>query len=91
VMALRARFHWWPVHPVGLLAFASYGLDRMWFSFFLGWLVKVSFLRFGTGGLLRSGRSFFIGFIIMEFFFNAVWSLVCLLSGGSIPGAGVWI
>jgi hypothetical protein len=91
VMALRARFYWWPVHPVGLLAFASYGLDRMWFSFFLGWLVKVSFLRFGTGALLRSGRTFFIGFIVGEFFFNAAWSLLCLVSGGSIPGAGVWI
>jgi hypothetical protein len=91
VMALRARFYWWPVHPVGLLAFASFGLDRMWLSFFLGWLVKVSVLKFGSGGMLRAGRRYFVGFIIAEFFLNGAWSLVSLLTGGAVPGAGVWI
>ena len=90
-MFMRARFYWWPVHPVGLLAFASYGLDRMWMSFFLGWLVKVSFLKFGSGRLLRQGRFFFIGFIVTELFFNGAWSLASLLTGGGVPGAGVWI
>lgn len=91
VMFMRARFYWWPVHPVGLLAFASYGLDRMWLSFFLGWLIKVLFLKFGSGRLLRQGRFFFIGFIVTELFLNGTWSLVSLLSGGGVPGAGVWI
>jgi hypothetical protein len=91
VMALRARFYWWPVHPVGLLAFASFGLDRMWLSFLLGWLIKVSVLKFGSGGLLRAGRRYFVGFILAEFFLNGAWSLVSLLTGGAVPGAGVWI
>ena len=91
VMFMRARFYWWPVHPIGLLAFASFGVDRMWFSFFLGWLIKVTFLQFGSGRLLQRGRHFFIGFIISELFFDASWSLVCTLSGGRVPGAGVWI
>jgi len=91
VMFMRARFYWWPLHPIGLLAFASFGLDRMWFSFFLGWLIKVSFLRFGTGRLLRQGRLFFVGFIVTELFYDCAWGLACAISGGRIPGAGVWI
>jgi hypothetical protein len=91
VMFMRARFYWWPIHPVGLLAFADYGLDRMWFSFFLGWLVKVAFVKFGTGRLLREGRFFFIGFIVTEVFFIGAWSLVRLLSHGAVPEASFWI
>lgn len=91
VMFMRARFYWWPVHPVGLLAFAEYGLDRMWFSFFLGWLVKVTFVKLGTGRLLRQGRFFFIGFIVAEVFFTGAWSLVRLLSNGAVPQASFWI
>jgi hypothetical protein len=91
VMFMRARFYWWPVHPVGLLAFAEYGLDRMWFSFFLGWLVKVCFVKFGTGRLLRQGRLFFIGFILTEVTFIGAWSLARLLTGGALPEAGFWI
>jgi len=90
-MFMRARFYWWPVHPVGLVALASYGLDRMWFSFLLGWLVKVSFLKFGTGRLLRQGRMFFIGFIVTELTVDGLWSLASLFTGGAVPGAGVWI
>ncbi len=91
VMAMRARFYWWPIHPVGLLAFAEYGLDRMWFSFLLGWLVKVAFVKFGSGRLLRQGRFFFIGFIVSQVFLTGAWSLVRLLTGGAVPAAGFWI
>ncbi len=91
VMFMRARFYWWPLHPVGLLAFACYGLDRMWFSFMLGWLIKVAFLRFGSGRLLRQGRLFFVGFIMTELFFDGAWTLASWLTAGGVPGAGVWI
>jgi hypothetical protein len=91
VMLMRARFYWWPVHPVGLVAFASYGLDRMWFSFFLGWLVKVALVKFGSGRQLRQGRFFFVGFILADMFFAGAVSLISLLTAGAVPGAGVWI
>jgi hypothetical protein len=90
-MLMRARFYWWPIHPIGLLAYADYGLDRMWFSFFLGWLVKMSLVKFGSGRLLRQGRYFFIGFIISEVFLDGAWSVICLLTGGAVRGAGVWV
>ena len=91
VMFMRARFYWWPVHPIGLLAFAGYGVDRMWFAFLLGWLVKATLLKFGSGRLLRFGRFFFIGFIIGEFFLLGAWSLVSFLTGGALPGLGGWV
>jgi len=86
VMFMRARFYWWPIHSVGLLAFSSYTLDRIWMSFMLGWLVKRACLKFGSGKLLRQGRVFFIGFILTDFFLSSVSTVVRTLSDGRIPG-----
>jgi hypothetical protein len=91
VMFMRVRFYWWPIHVIGVLALAEYGLDRMWFSFFLGWLIKVTLVKFGGGRILRQGRFFFVGFIISECAFYSAWSLASLLTGGAIHGAGTWI
>jgi len=91
VMFMRARFYWWPIHSIGILALAEYGLDRMWFSFVLGWLIKVLLMKFGTGRLLRQGRFFFVGFIVSECSFYSAWSLVSFVTGGTVPGAGGWI
>jgi len=91
VMFMRARFFWWPVHAIGLLALSDYGMDRMWFSFLLGWLVKAAILKFGTGRMLRQARFFFIGFIIGECSFYGAWSLASFLTAGKVPGAGGWI
>jgi len=85
VMFMRARFYWWPIHPVGLLAFASYSLDRIWLSFLVGWLVKLTILKFGSGKVLRQGRVFFIGFILTDFFISSVSTIICMLSKGQIP------
>ncbi len=91
VMFMRARFYWWPVHSIGILALAEYGLDRMWFSFLLGWLIKLGLMKFTTGKLMRQGRFFFVGFIVSECAFYSAWSLLSFLTGGAVPGAGGWI
>lgn len=91
VMILRSRFYWWPIHPIGLLALASYGLDRMWFSFMVGWLLKVLVMKFATGRLLRRGREFVIGFIIVECVAYGAWTLLSFATRGAVPGAGGWI
>ncbi|MHC4479362.1 MAG: DUF6785 family protein, partial [Planctomycetota bacterium] len=85
VMFMRARFYWWPLHPIGILTVASHNTDRIWLSFFLGWLVKVCLMKFTTGRIVRSGRYFFIGFILTEAFFDVVSALVRTLTTGGIP------
>ncbi|MHC4789285.1 MAG: DUF6785 family protein, partial [Planctomycetota bacterium] len=85
VMFMRARFYWWPIHPIGLLTIANHHTDRMWLSFFLGWLVKVVLMKFGTGRMVRQGRYFFIGLILVESFFEGLAAILRVLSGGVTP------
>ena len=86
VMFMRARFYWWPVHPIGLLAISNWHADRIWLPFLLGWLTKVALMKFGSGRAVRQARFFFIGLILVETFVGGVSTIVRTLSKGAVPG-----
>ncbi|OGF45251.1 MAG: hypothetical protein A2536_04505 [Candidatus Firestonebacteria bacterium RIFOXYD2_FULL_39_29] len=71
IMFMRQRFGWWPFHPVGyLMGFCSdYGpMWRLWFSVFLGWLIKASAVTYLGGSIYKKLRPIFLGFIVSEVF-----------------------
>jgi hypothetical protein len=71
-----SRFPAWPIHPVGLL-FCRFSLGHLiWFSVFLGWLVKAGITSLFGGGAYRKARPFFLGLIMGELFAIIVWALV---------------
>jgi len=86
VMLMRARFYWWPIHPIGLLAISNWSADRMWLPFLLGWMTKVSLMKFGSGRMLRQAHFFFIALILAEAFMQVVSTIVRAISGGTFPG-----
>jgi hypothetical protein len=86
VMFMRARFYWWPIHPIGLLAISNWHADRIWLPFFLGWLTKVALMKFGSGRIVRQARFFFIGLILVETFVGGVSTIVRTLTRGAVPG-----
>lgn len=75
---LRLRFAGWPLHPIGLLTCFSYPLERIWFSVFIGWLVKAVVVRFGGSNMIRSAGPAFTGLIIGEVTAAAFWLVVSL-------------
>ncbi len=66
VTAMRARFYWWPLHSLGLPLANTWPARTLWFSFLLGWLIKVVVMRYGGGAMLRTVRNFFFGVIVAE-------------------------
>ncbi|MCK4284268.1 MAG: hypothetical protein KAX44_08125 [Candidatus Brocadiae bacterium] len=85
VMFMRARFYWWPLHPIGLLACNSWHAHRLWFPFLLGWLIKITIMKFSGGQMLKSVRQFFIAFIITEVFMSGISALICTVTRGAVP------
>ncbi|MHC4481339.1 MAG: DUF6785 family protein, partial [Planctomycetota bacterium] len=85
VMFMRARFYWWPVHPIGLLTNLGVHSDWLALGFFLGWLTKVSLTKFGSGRMVRQARFFFIALILVELSTSAFSSVVRAISRGTIP------
>jgi hypothetical protein len=66
----------WPIHPVGML-FCQFSIGNLiWFSVFLGWLIKVGITRLFGGGVYRKARPVFLGLILGELLAVLVWALV---------------
>lgn len=82
---LRMRFIWWPVHPLGFVMATSWASLHLWFSLFLGWLLKLLTIRFtGLRGFLRL-RPLFMGLIMGDVLGAAFWITV-----GLFTGIGIW-
>lgn len=43
---MRQRFAWWPLHPLGYVAWMGWPTHRYWLSIAIGWLWKVATVRF---------------------------------------------
>jgi hypothetical protein len=86
VMFMRARFYWWPIHPIGLLACNSYAAQRIWVPFLLGWTTKIAIMKLAGGHMLRTVRHFFIAFIIGEVFISGLSTAISTISQGTVPG-----
>lgn len=71
-----ALFPSWPIHPVGIL-FCQFSIGNLiWFSVFLGWLIKVGVTGLFGGGAYRKARPVFLGLIFGELLAVMVWALV---------------
>ena len=78
-----SRFPAWPIHPVGLLFCRLSIGSYIWFSVFLGWLIKTLITRLFGGAAYRNARPLFLGLILGELFAIIVWALV--------PVAIIWV
>jgi hypothetical protein len=68
-----------PLHPVGYLLCYSWPVSKIWFSMFVGWLVKALIVRFGGSSLYFRCRELFIGMILGEAGAAAFWLVVSLV------------
>jgi hypothetical protein len=73
---LRARFLWFPLHPVGFMSAHSWGMHLNWFPFLLGWAAKVGFVRYGGLSVYRRALPFFIGLLVGSSLSSGVWGLI---------------
>ncbi len=78
---LRFRFPWWPFHPLGYAAGNTLTMHFMWFSFFWGWLLKLTAIKVGGLKAYRRALPFFLGLIMGEVIGNGFWALLQAIFG----------
>jgi len=71
LLTLRHLFYWWPVHPIGYICAGLSG--GVWFSVFLGWLIKRGVLKYGGGKLFRTTIPLFVGLLVGHFVMGGIW------------------
>jgi len=69
----------WPIHPVGLLIVQQWHANLIWFSVFLGWMLKVLLVRYGGARLYRAARPAVTGLIVGELLAGVFWMLVGMI------------
>ena len=70
---MRARFAWFPFHPLGYLMATSYPVHAFWFSIFLGWLAKTLIGRYGGSDSARRVLPFFLGLALGDVMMMLFW------------------
>ena len=76
LVALRRRFVWWPLHPLGFITWMGWPIQRYWMSIFIGWLWKVTVVRFGGYRTFNRLRPLAFGLILGTSFVLTVWIVV---------------
>ena len=80
----RARFLWFPLHPLGFLVAGGYPVKQLWFSFFLGWATKTLMLNFGGADAAQRLRPFMIGLILGNATAMVLWLIYGFFAGSQI-------
>jgi hypothetical protein len=77
---LRLTFVWWPIHPLGFVMATTWATINLWFSLFLGWLLKLLTIRYGgLRGYVRL-RSLFMGVIMGDILGSVLWMIIGLVT-----------
>jgi hypothetical protein len=82
--AMRLRFWWWPLHPVGYMAGMCWGLNWYWAPFFIGWACKTLVVRYGGLRLYTATVPLATGLIIGDLLNGGVWGVVALITQGRV-------
>jgi hypothetical protein len=87
---MRARFFWWPLHPLGyVIASGESGVADIWTCMLISGLVKGVLLRYGGLPAYRRAMPFFLGLILGDCVVGSLWLLVGLVLG--IPTYVFWL
>ena len=77
---LRARFHWFPIHPIGLVFQNTHATFHYWNNFFIAFVVKLVLLRYGGVNAYLAGKPFFYGLgigytvgVLLSTIVDAIW------------------
>jgi hypothetical protein len=70
----RSLFTWFPLHPVGFIMWSPYVMYMMWFSIFVGWLIKVLIMRFGGTETYKRVLPAFMGLALGDVAMMLLWA-----------------
>jgi hypothetical protein len=87
---IRTVFLWWPFHPIGYTMFSSWATFQLWFSIFLGWIMKYTVLKYGGLKAYRQARPVFLGFILGEMVCAGIWMIIGMITGATTGYRILW-
>jgi hypothetical protein len=78
--AMRLRFLWWPLHPVGYMVANVWGSQWWWGPLFVAWFLKSLVIRYGGLRLYQKTVPLAIGVIVGNQVTDTIWPLAMWLA-----------
>ncbi len=76
LMLLRARFIWWPFHPLGYALSSTWGMYNLWSCIFIASVAKWLILKQGGLKAYRRAVPFFLGLALGDYVLGSIWSIL---------------
>ena len=73
---MRARFLWWPFHPIGFVISSDWGMRYLWSCMLVSSVIKWGVLKFGGRRAARQLIMLAIGLMLGDFTIGGLWSLI---------------
>jgi len=78
MMVVRAKFLWWPLHPLGYAMANSWGMDNLWCCLLVAWFLKAIVLKHGGLQSYRRAIPFFLGVALGDYVLGSIWSIASI-------------
>lgn len=75
---LRARYVWFPFHPMGFALGMGGTVDRWWFALVLCSIIKSVVVRYGGVRGFQKTAPFFMGLVLGNYVVACIWSLIAI-------------
>ncbi len=85
---MRARYVWWPLHPLGFIIAGVWQIMLVWCPLFIAWVIKTTVVRYGGHRTYQKLMPFFFGVILGEFTVASLAGIVSII--WRIPVYVVW-
>ena len=76
LITARARFSWFPLHPLGYIITTPFAIVTLSFSIFLGWLAKSLITKFGGTSAYRAALPGFLGLALGDITMMVFWVVI---------------
>jgi hypothetical protein len=75
---LRARYVWFPLHPMGFALGVGGTVDRWWFALLLCSVIKGVIIHYGGVRGFQKAAPFFMGLVLGNYVVACLWSLIAV-------------
>jgi hypothetical protein len=76
---MRARFVWWPFHPMGFALGVGGTCDRWWFALLIATLLKGTITHYAGVRGYRQATPFFMGLVLGQYVVACLWSILAVI------------
>jgi hypothetical protein len=77
---MRARFVWWPFHPMGYALGIGDTVERWWMALLLCTFIKGVIIRYAGVRGYRQTAPFFMGLVLGQYVISCIWSLLAVIA-----------